>query len=130
MCYMCIDVLFAQSCPILRDPMDCSPQASLSMGFSRQEYWSGLPFTSPEVCYIDDKYFKKQLVRLAVEFVIKTKSGAEFSPSDNQAEKSKREALVIECLGQSKEIRVSVKVQKGGTGMKTGDSQGPGVGQN
>ena len=23
-------------------------QASLSMGFSRQEYWSGLPFPSPE----------------------------------------------------------------------------------
>ena len=29
------------------DPMDCSPQAPLSMGFSRQEYWSGLPFPSP-----------------------------------------------------------------------------------
>ena len=25
--------------------VDC--QAPLSMGFSRQEYWSGLPFTSP-----------------------------------------------------------------------------------
>ena len=37
----------AQSCPTLRDPMDCSPQAPLSMGFSRQEYWSGLPFPSP-----------------------------------------------------------------------------------
>ena len=36
-----------QSCPTLRDPMDCSPQASLSMGFSRQEYWSGLPFPFP-----------------------------------------------------------------------------------
>ena len=58
------------------------------------------------------------------------KSGSEFSPSDNQAEKSQRETLVIECLGQSKEIRVSVKVQKGGMGMKTGDGQGPGVGQN
>ena len=23
-------------------------QSSLSMGFSRQEYWSGLPFPSPE----------------------------------------------------------------------------------
>ena len=33
----------AQSCPILCDPMDCSPpdQAPLSMRFSRQEYWSG-----------------------------------------------------------------------------------------
>ena len=29
------------------DPMDCSPQAPLSMAFSRQEYWSGLPFPSP-----------------------------------------------------------------------------------
>ena len=29
----------------LCDPMDC--QAPLSMGFSRQEYWSGLPFPSP-----------------------------------------------------------------------------------
>ena len=28
--------------------MDCGPQAPLSMGFSRQEYWSGLPFPSPE----------------------------------------------------------------------------------
>ena len=25
-------------------------QASLSMGFSRQEYWSGLPFPSPGDC--------------------------------------------------------------------------------
>ena len=27
--------------------MDCSPPGSLSMAFSRQEYWSGLPFPSP-----------------------------------------------------------------------------------
>ena len=37
----------AQSCPTLCDPVDCSLPASLSMGFSRQEYWSGLPFPSP-----------------------------------------------------------------------------------
>ena len=38
----------AQSCPILCDPMDCiAYQAPLSMGFSRQECWSGLPFPSP-----------------------------------------------------------------------------------
>ena len=29
------------------DPMDCSPPGPLSMGFPRQEYWSGLPFSSP-----------------------------------------------------------------------------------
>ena len=37
----------AQSCPTLCDRMDCSHQAPPSMGFSRQEYWSGLPFPSP-----------------------------------------------------------------------------------
>ena len=38
----------AQSCPTLYDPMDSSlHQAPPSMGFSRQEYWGGLPFPSP-----------------------------------------------------------------------------------
>ena len=36
----------AQLCPTLCNPMDCSYQAPLSMGFSRWEYWSGLPFPS------------------------------------------------------------------------------------
>ena len=35
------------SCPTLCDPLDYSPQTSLSMGFFRQEYWSGLPFPPP-----------------------------------------------------------------------------------
>ena len=34
-----------QLCLTLCDPMDCRPPGS--MGFSRQEYWSGLPFPSP-----------------------------------------------------------------------------------
>ena len=34
----------AQLCPTLRT---AACQAPLSMGFSRQEYWSGLPFPSP-----------------------------------------------------------------------------------
>ena len=29
------------------DPMDCSPQAPLFMGFPRQEFWSGMPLPSP-----------------------------------------------------------------------------------
>ena len=40
-------MLVAQSCSTLCDPMNCSPQAPLSMKFSRQEYWSGLPFPYP-----------------------------------------------------------------------------------
>ena len=36
-----------QSCPTLCDPIDVSPPGSPSLGFSRQEHWSGLPFPSP-----------------------------------------------------------------------------------
>ena len=39
--------LVAQLCPTLYDPMDCSPPGSSFMGFSRQEYWSELPFPPP-----------------------------------------------------------------------------------
>ena len=31
-------------CLTVCDPMDCSPPGPVSVGFSRQEYWSGLPF--------------------------------------------------------------------------------------
>ena len=36
-----------QSCPTLCDPIDGSPPVPPSLGFSRQEHWSGLPFPSP-----------------------------------------------------------------------------------
>ena len=37
-------------CPTLCDPMDYTAcQAPLSMGISKQEYWSGLPLPSPDV---------------------------------------------------------------------------------
>ena len=36
-----------QSCPTLWTPWTAAYQASPSMGFSRQEHWSGLPFPSP-----------------------------------------------------------------------------------
>ena len=36
-----------QSCPTLCNPVDYSRQAPVSMGFSRQEYWSGLPCPLP-----------------------------------------------------------------------------------
>ena len=43
---VCVHV-HAQSCPILCDPMDCSPPGSSAMEFSRQDFWSALPFPSP-----------------------------------------------------------------------------------
>ena len=39
--------LVAKSCPTLVTPWTVGYQAPLSMGFSKQEYCSGLPFPSP-----------------------------------------------------------------------------------
>ena len=41
----CVKLL--QSCPTLTAPWTVAWQASLSMGFSRQEYWSELSFLTP-----------------------------------------------------------------------------------
>jgi len=38
----------AQSCPTLAASWTVAFQALLSVGFFKQEYWSGLPFPSPE----------------------------------------------------------------------------------
>ena len=44
---MCAHAKSLQSCLTLCDAMDCSPLGSLSVRFSRQEYWSGLPCPPP-----------------------------------------------------------------------------------
>ena len=38
-----------QSCLTLSGPMDCSLPGSSIHGFSRQEYWSGVPLSSPPI---------------------------------------------------------------------------------
>ena len=43
----CLHAKLLQSCPTLCDPMDLARQVLLSMGISRQEYWSGLPCPPP-----------------------------------------------------------------------------------
>ena len=40
-------MLVTQLCPTSCDPWTVAHQAPLSMGFSRQEYWSGLSFPPP-----------------------------------------------------------------------------------
>ena len=39
----------AQSCQLFTTPQTVTYQAPPSMGFSRQEYWSGVPLASPEM---------------------------------------------------------------------------------
>ena len=40
--------LVSKLCQTLATPWTVTCQASLSMGFSREEYWNGLPFPSPK----------------------------------------------------------------------------------
>ena len=47
----------AQLCPTLRDPWTAAHQAPSSMGFARQEYWSGVPSPSPTaLCKRDSQW--------------------------------------------------------------------------
>ena len=53
--------------PVFASPWTVAHQAPQSMGFSRQEYWSGVPLPSPK--YLDvlernDKYSVYELVRV------------------------------------------------------------------
>ena len=45
--YMCVHVMLLQSCLTLCSSKDYSPQAPLSVVFSRQGYWSRLPCSPP-----------------------------------------------------------------------------------
>ena len=40
---------------LVATPWTAAYQAPLSMGFSRQEYWSGLPLPSPNEVYLETK---------------------------------------------------------------------------
>ena len=47
----CMHAKLLQSCPTLCDPKDGNPpRSSVYTVFTRQEYWSGLPFPSPILC--------------------------------------------------------------------------------
>ena len=51
----------AQSCPTLATPWTAAYQAPPSMGFSRQEYWSGVPLPSPRTVW---RFFNKLEIEL------------------------------------------------------------------
>ena len=42
------ECLVTPSCPVFATPWSVAHQAPLSVGSPRQEYWSGLPFPSPD----------------------------------------------------------------------------------
>ena len=54
-----------QSCPTLCDTIDGSPPGSLSLGFSRQEHWSGLPFVISELQMNATRRYHSTPIRMA-----------------------------------------------------------------
>ena len=77
MCFkvcVCVNV-YTHMCLVVSDSLQSYEQAPLSMGFSRQEYWCGLPFPPPG--YLPDPVTEtKALVSpaLAAEFFSSGKS--------------------------------------------------------
>ena len=73
----------AQSCPTLRDPWTAAHQAPPSMGFSRQEYWNGVPLPSPKtqhskLIYVCAHLFSPMVVSLFLKAGVQWASGTLF----------------------------------------------------
>ena len=50
-CIICLQNLRSSRVQLLATPWTVAYQAPPSMGFSRQEYWSGVPLPSPIILY-------------------------------------------------------------------------------
>ena len=60
--------LVAKLCPTLVTPWTVACQALLSMRFSRQEYWSGLPFHQAQFSCVAGRFFTNWAMRQAQSF--------------------------------------------------------------
>jgi len=60
--------LVTKSCPTLVAPWTVAHHAPLSLGFSRQEYWSGLPF--PTLGDLPDPGIKLGSPTLQADFLL------------------------------------------------------------
>ena len=75
--------LIAKSCLTLVSPMDCSLPGSSPMGFSRQEYWSGLPF--PSLGNLPNPGIKPGCPTLQVDLYCLSHQGSLYIPSSKSS---------------------------------------------
>ena len=105
----------AQSCLTLSNPRECSPQAPLSMKFSRQEYWSVLLFPIPR--NLPDSGIKP------VSLVSPALAGRFFTTEPETKSISKRRLKGITCWLKSRvswetEGKVYVFTRYGGNSVR------------
>ena len=89
---VCVCVLSHFSGWQLCDPMDLARQAPLSMGFSRQEYWSGLPCPPPGDLP-SPRMEPESISSLALATSLPTSSATWRSPHGGQTRSQGREVL-------------------------------------
>ena len=84
---------------LLATPWTAAYRAPPSMGFSRQEYWSGVPLPSPNVCYMLGKKENESRSRpFWVECKFTTNSGRRKSRSRETFHGERREHIGRNCL--------------------------------
>ena len=58
--------LVTESCPTLMTPRTVASQAPVPMGFSGQEYWSGLQFPSPGFLFLSAELFSREAAPVCI----------------------------------------------------------------
>ena len=76
----------------LVNPWTVTCQAPLTMGFSRQEYWSGLPF--PSLGDLSDQGLKLRLLHWQMNSLLMSQQGSSFIPMA----KGKLKAFICHCI--------------------------------
>ena len=99
-----------QSCPTFSDPMDCSRPGSSVHGFSRQEYWSGVPLPSPVGVWARWKARRDQEeVTQAKDQVLRINKVWEMVPCRQNSESWKWESEQVTWAGGSLCFKVVVE---------------------
>ena len=111
------DGLVTKSCPTLAISWTIACQAPLSMGFSRWEYWGGLPFPSPED--LSDPKIEPVSPALAGRFLTTEQLGKSYSvqwaafnlplPWFSQLENGDTNFSSFICFGKKNEITDAIK---------------------
>ena len=104
-----------QSCLTLCDPVDGSPPSSPSLGFSRQEHWSGLPFPS-----LSEQ--AKEVIKILIHEIIPRFGLSRSLQSDNgSAFKAVVSQGVSKALGIEYHLNCSWRPQSSGKAEKAND---------
>ena len=88
----------------LATPWTAAHQAPPSMGFSRQEYWSGVPLPSPNCCNHSTKYIRFLYIRLQENHADEVKK--------IKAEVENLRCLLVQSQKESQSLKSELQTQK------------------